>query len=387
MAGLAIITSLQLRRRRIRNPTRSGIGLENPEQPPLHWILSDAGIGFLTAAVALVGACAMAVMLTVAKNASAGSEQAKLQIEAIKYGLGVIASGGALAALLLALRRQRLAERSHELAIRAQELATRAHEHTESDAAERRVTELYSKAVEQLGSDKAAVRLGGLYSLERVAQNNPVHRQSIVDVICAYLRMPSAVAAKMNSSKVITAQTKSAAEELLVRKAAQEMLARHFKTLNFDTGEPLPSPEYWGRLKINLSGASLHSFDFWHCHVEEAIFTGAEFHGYVQFHGCTFDRRAFFSDAKVYGEAYIVACDFKGVAWFDDTKFYGDTYFEGSTFDAYVTLENCLLSKSVDFSDVTFSEPPKAAGIKFNGEMKDLPPELRRYVKLAGEDH
>ena len=37
------------------------------------------------------------------------------------------------------------------------------------------VTESYAKAVEQLGHDKAPVRLGALYSLERLAQNNPEH--------------------------------------------------------------------------------------------------------------------------------------------------------------------------------------------------------------------
>ena len=61
---------------------------------------------------------------------------------------------------------------------------------TDRDATERRITELYTKAVEQLGSDKAPVRLGGLYALERLAQDNPAHRQTIVNVICAYLRMP-----------------------------------------------------------------------------------------------------------------------------------------------------------------------------------------------------
>ncbi|MDP9866447.1 hypothetical protein J2S55_005713 [Streptosporangium brasiliense] len=34
------------------------------------------------------------------------------------------------------------------------------------------------------------MRLAGLYALERLAQDNPGHRQTIVNVICAYLRMP-----------------------------------------------------------------------------------------------------------------------------------------------------------------------------------------------------
>ena len=50
--------------------------------------------------------------------------------------------------------------------------------------------ELYAKAVEQLGHEKAPVRLGALYSLERLAEDKPERRQIIVDVICAYLRMP-----------------------------------------------------------------------------------------------------------------------------------------------------------------------------------------------------
>jgi hypothetical protein len=34
-----------------------------------------------------------------------------------------------------------------------------------------------------LGSDKAQVRFGGLYALERLAQNNPTQRQTIVNVL------------------------------------------------------------------------------------------------------------------------------------------------------------------------------------------------------------
>ena len=86
-----------------------------------------------------------------------------------------VASGG-LFVLYLAYRRQ-----AH------QEIVARLTEH---DASERRVTELYTKAVDQLGSDQAPVRLGGLYALERLAQANPSQQQTIVNVLCAYLRMP-----------------------------------------------------------------------------------------------------------------------------------------------------------------------------------------------------
>ncbi|MFE3448728.1 hypothetical protein ACFXJ8_07295 [Nonomuraea sp. NPDC059194] len=91
---------------------------------------------------------------------------------ALAAGAGV----GAAVTLMLAFRRQR-----------HQEIAAA---HATHDATKRRVTELYTKAAEQLGSDKAAVRLAGLHALERLAQDNRGHRQTIVNVICAYLRMP-----------------------------------------------------------------------------------------------------------------------------------------------------------------------------------------------------
>ena len=52
---------------------------------------------------------------------------------------------------------------------------------------------VYTKAVEQLGSNKAPVRFDGWYALERLAQDHPAHRQTIVNVIaptCAWRSRP-----------------------------------------------------------------------------------------------------------------------------------------------------------------------------------------------------
>jgi hypothetical protein len=51
------------------------------------------------------------------------------------------------------------------------------------DATERRITELSTRAVEQLGSGKVAVRLCDLYALEGLAQGDPYHRQTAGDGI------------------------------------------------------------------------------------------------------------------------------------------------------------------------------------------------------------
>jgi hypothetical protein len=89
-------------------------------------------------------------LLTIASHAKPGTDQANARLDAVRTGLAAGAGAGAAVGLMLAFRRQ------HH-----QEVATVL---TDRDATERRITELYTKAVEQLGSDKAPVRLGGLYA-------------------------------------------------------------------------------------------------------------------------------------------------------------------------------------------------------------------------------
>jgi hypothetical protein len=101
--------------------------------------------------------------------ANFGHDTNSNRLDVIKTAGSIVIGTGGAAALLLTARRQRFVE---------------------LDGTERRITELQTKAAELLGSDQAAVRLAGLYALERLAQDNPGHRQTIVDIMCGYLRMP-----------------------------------------------------------------------------------------------------------------------------------------------------------------------------------------------------
>src|SRR3954451_22600093 len=102
----------------------------------------------------------------------------------------------------------------------------------------------YAKAIEQLGHDKAPVRLGAMYSLEQLAQDNLGLRQAVVDVLCAYLRMPftpakrgepaseSRAEGREDASRADPVDRKSAqksAQEVLVRQTAQRRLAYHLR--------------------------------------------------------------------------------------------------------------------------------------------------------------
>ena len=57
----------------------------------------------------------------------------------------------------------------------------------------RLTTERFSKAVEQLGSDKIEVRLGGIYALERIAQDSDRDHWTIMEVLTSFIQEKSSM--------------------------------------------------------------------------------------------------------------------------------------------------------------------------------------------------
>jgi Pentapeptide repeats (8 copies) len=50
------------------------------------------------------------------------------------------------------------------------------------------VTERFTRAIDQLGHTELDVRLGGIYALERIANDSPDHRATIAEVLTAFVR-------------------------------------------------------------------------------------------------------------------------------------------------------------------------------------------------------
>ncbi|MEV4342301.1 hypothetical protein [Streptomyces sp. NPDC049590] len=97
----------------------------------------------------------------------------KTLFDLVKLSFGVVAGAGALVALVVAYRRQRVDEAG------AHREDTRLH------------TERFSQAVDKLGSDSPAVQLGGVHALAGLADDAPDDslRQTCIDVLCAYLQL------------------------------------------------------------------------------------------------------------------------------------------------------------------------------------------------------
>ncbi|WP_433440255.1 pentapeptide repeat-containing protein [Nonomuraea sp. CA-141351] len=294
---------------------------------------------------------------------SSGGSTARGEI--LRTALAAGAGVGAAMTLALAFRRQR-----------HQELATLVTAH---DATERRITELYTKAAEQLGSDKAAVRLAGLYALERLAEDNPGHRQTIVNLICAYLRMPytppplgdserarkaalretrhryhAARNTRRNPAGTTAGPATDRVEtdlegERHVRLTAQQILTnrlRDERPADRRCDTPPADPYFWQDMIINLSGATLIDFTFIQGHTAGANFEGATFLGETWFSDTTFHTYATFDKAM-----------FSEMVYFDEVSFSGRANFKGATF-----------AGEADFDEATFSEVAHFDGATFAGE-------------------
>jgi hypothetical protein len=97
----------------------------------------------------------------------------------LKVAFALAAGIGAVIVLVTGYRRQRVAEFAQDLAARSEEREMA-----------RLFNERFATAVGQLGHENPAVRLAGVYAITGLADDWELQRQTCVNVLCAYLRMP-----------------------------------------------------------------------------------------------------------------------------------------------------------------------------------------------------
>ena len=205
--------------------------------------------------------------------------------DAVKIGLAVVAGLAAAVGLTVSYRKQRGEEQGA-------------------------FTARYTSAAEQLGHEKAAVRLAGVYAMARLADDWEPQRQTSIDVLCAYLRMPY--------------DPHTAVEgEREVRLTVIRLIRDHLR--------PLARVSWQGGHR-DLTGATFDGGDF-----SGATFSG----GTVNFSGATF------SGSTV---------DFRGATFSGGTVDFSGATFSGGTVDfRWATFSG----GTVDFSSVrSWDSPP-----------------------------
>jgi hypothetical protein len=94
---------------------------------------------------------------------------------------------GIFTAALLAWRAW-ATDRQARAALKQADVALRRHEEQTQADRERRITETFAKAVEQLGSEKLPTRLGAIYTLERLSRESEREYWPIMETLTAYVR-------------------------------------------------------------------------------------------------------------------------------------------------------------------------------------------------------
>ncbi|MFJ3250077.1 pentapeptide repeat-containing protein [Streptomyces sp. NPDC086782] len=263
----------------------------------------------------------------------------KTLFDLVKLSFGVVAGAGALVALVVAYRRQRVDE---DGALRE---ATRLH------------TERFTTAVGQLGNDSAAVRLGGVHALAGLADDAPTRdlRQTCIDVLCAYLRLPYTAAADLPTGDAEARRAYLALRE--VRHTVIRLIRDHLSL-------PPEHPHSWQGHDFDLTEVTFDGGDFF-----GAVFSGGtvNFHrarfsgGEVDFNGATFSGGTvnFIEATFSGGTVHFGGSTFSGgTVHFHRARFSGgEVGFNGATYSGGTVNfgESTFSSGTVHFSDATFS--------------------------------
>jgi uncharacterized protein YjbI with pentapeptide repeats len=234
-----------------------------------------------------------------------------------------VAGAGALVALVVAYRRQRVAE---------------------ADSAGDRIrvfNERFTATAAQLGDSNAAVRLAGVHAMAGLADDWHENRQTCVDVLCAYLRIP--YDSEPGSEAAAEKRLEFGASQQ-VRHTVIRVITAHLR----DGADPT-----WQGLDLDFTGAAFDGGDFAGAtfsggmvRFDNALFSA----GLVNFAGATFSGgRASFDNATFSGgrASFDNASFSGGRVSFDNAGFSGGTVsFDGAEFSG----------GSVTFSGATFSD-------------------------------
>lgn len=234
-----------------------------------------------------------------------------------------------------------------------QEREKNENDHIRQVHAERRGR--YATAVEQLANEKAAVRLGGVYTLvglvdewlddskllsgsSKDSDEQKKEGQIIINNLCAYIKSPVIKETAPSENHLIRQ------EEQRIRQAILHEVHVRLSSKNFslDTEEHEAGP--WSKFTFDFSNAEFfYPVDFSNSFFEEKI----------NFTESVFEKDAMFKNTK-----------FKGSAIFNSAKFMA------SSANNCASFENAKIAEITDFSSSVFTMPLIFKNATFNGELR-----------------
>ena len=233
----------------------------------------------------------------------------------------------------------------------------------------------YTKAVEQLANEKAAVRLGGIYTLvglvdEWLSEEPLPHKkrlkegQIIVNNLCAYIRSPLQVDSYMNfeldnqsesNNNFSTEEKIRIQEEREIRQSLLEEIKSRLTTMHegVTSNTVISSNDSWSNFKYDFS----NSIFFYPFHLKNALFENS-----VNFSKSTFYDVAYFDNLHFKKEVNFYKTKFKSTTQINSSYFYKTVRLGGSEFygqtDFYrsVFAHNFIANESKFYSSCTVAD-------------------------------
>ena len=257
-------------------------------------------------------------------------------------------------------------------------------DHSREVHAERRSR--YTKAVEQLAHEKAAVRLGGIYTLvglvdewlaDKSIKDKDDRRkegQVIINNLCSYIRSPFKLAEKRATLESDTQpdnyqgnffedQVKLFEEQDVRRSIFNEMSTR-IHPLNEEEEEEKLDCITWDVFEFNFQKSTvfypLNRLTFF-----SPDFRNSKFFGPTDFEFSVFREIPIFQGTQYFGDADFSGAHFQGTALFQNSYFERELSFNVTTLSAGAVFDNSIfkgstkiipiLQGNISFNDALFS--------------------------------
>ena len=269
----------------------------------------------------------------------------------------------------------------------------------------------YTAAVGQLADEKAAVRLGGIYTLTGLIdewladstlsqEEQQKEGQVIINNLCSYIRSPFPLAEKIDEYEArtelkgleskkpgtlfpdelprldtlrkrfedsaeyqepdnISALQAAFHEEQDVRRAIFEEMSKRSSTVSVaESKEVTITPGIWSTFGFDFSRAPIF-YPLNNLTIEKGQFTSVRFYGEADFSNARFIEDASFRNAKFTGDANFRNAKFTGNAYFGyahfrGAEFTGDAYFPGAKFTGDANFRNAKFTGNAYFGYAHF---------------------------------
>ena len=205
---------------------------------------------------------------------------------------------------------------------------------------DRIANERFARAVELLGDDADQSRVGAMHALVGLARGNPAYTQTVIDVLCSYLRRPffhysylhdghnpdRSDVAEPDRGR-LSAEETADDRERQVRPTAQRVL------LDLLPAADSAAPAY----DLDLTGASLEYFRLEDRKVGGVLARRSTWYGITRLSGAYFSGKAMFTGAVFRGRVEMARTRFTGLS-LETARLHGDLDLDGAVFGDFADL-------------------------------------------------